>query len=413
MTRQLYILRASRYLWLFKLTPAGRVLVISILLTALGSVTVEIPIYQLFCGLLGLLAVSETIGMLLKPSLDLSGALPLRSTAGGDVLTRVTVRNRSSWRPALDVMLHLFRLHRAIEHVDDHSCVPLLAPGASAVLPLTLRTPRRGIFPLPPLQAVSTFPLHLMRFGGAQSQPGRLVVFPTFQSLEEFDVPVSHRYQPGGVMLTRGLGHSPEYVGNREYVSGEPAHRIDAKAWARTGKPIVKEYHEEYCSRIALVLDTHLPRRGLMHPPNQRRLEAAVSLTAAIAERLNFHEHVIDLFAAGPELYVFRTQGGTTRFDSVLEILAGVDACRRNPFEQISPLIVEELEAISTAVCLFVDWDATRADFARRVLESGCMLKGILIRGDEDEPAIPEGEFEGDWTFVTAAEIERGQVLRL
>lgn len=412
--RPFYLFRVSRYFWLFKLTAAGRVMVVAILLTALASVTVEIPIYQLFCSLLGLLGVSETIGLLMRPSLELEGELPTRSTAGSEVTTRFLVRNRSSWRAALDLTLHFIGLPRGIQHVDDHHCFPHVPPRDSAVLPLTLRTTRRGTFAIPPMHVVSTFPLNLMRFGGCRSNPGRLVVYPAYKSLEEFDVPVSHRYQPGGVVLTKGTGFSPEYVGSREYVAGEPVTRIDPKAWARAGKPIVKEYHEEYCSRIALVLDTYLPHSRRLWHNASRKFEAAVSLTAAIAERLNFHEHIIDLFAAGPELYVFRTQGGTTHFDSVLEILAGVDSCRRNPFEEISPQIVEELESISTAVCLFLDWDSTRAEFTRKVLESGCMLKAILISGADGLTREPDGgELEGDWTFLTVDEIEAGRGLRL
>src|SRR5690606_9638593 len=97
--------------------------------------------------------------------------------------------------------------------------------------------------------------------------------------LEELTVPLSHRYQPGGANITQGVGHSPEFVGNREYVAGEPARRIDSRAWARTGKPVVKEYHEEYVSRIALILDTHVPARGLRFASTPSpRLEAAVSL---------------------------------------------------------------------------------------------------------------------------------------
>jgi uncharacterized protein (DUF58 family) len=200
--------------------------------------------------------------------------------------------------------------------------------------------------------------------------------------------------------------------------------RIDSRAWARIGRPVVKEYHEEYVSRVALVLDTFLPARGWRPAGwgpggwssggNAARLEAGVSLMAAVAERLNVHEHVIDLFAAGPEMYVFRSAGGTPHFDSVLEILSGLDACRRNPFEQISPLVIEELETISTVVCIFLDWDATRAEFVRRVLESGCRLKGVLIVDPQRGPSSAgPPDLDGEWTVVSAAEIQSGRLRRL
>lgn len=413
--RELYLYRLVRYLWGFKVTPAGRVLVSTIVLTALGSVTTQLPIYLLFTALVGLLAVAETAGWLMKPSLAMEGSTPFRSTAGGEVTARFVVQNRSRWRPALDLMLTCIGLPRGIVHRNGHDYVPHLPAGGRTTLSLTLSTERRGVFPLPPVHAVSTFPCNLMRFGGARTPPGRLVVLPAYHSLEEFSVPLSHRYQPGGANITQGVGHSPEFVGNREYVAGEPARRIDSRAWARTGKPVVKEYHEEYVSRIALILDTHVPARGLRWTSTPSpKLEAAVSLMAAIAERLNLHEHVIDLFAAGPELYVFRTSGGATRFDSVPEILAGVDACRRNPFEQISPLVVEELESISTAVCIFIDWDETRREFVRRVLESGCMLKGVLLHGhDAGAGSAVTTEMDGDWTYLSASDVSAGRVVRI
>ncbi|MCA9053800.1 MAG: DUF58 domain-containing protein [Planctomycetaceae bacterium] len=412
--RPLYLYRASRFLWLFKLTPAGRVLVLAILLTALGSVTTQLPIYQLFCGLFALLGVAETSGLLFKPSLRIVGEPPTLSSAGGTVTTQFVLHNRSRWRPALDVMLGLFGLPRDVKHVSGDLFLPSIRPGGEARLSLTLQTDRRGIFPLPAVQAVSTFPFNLVRFGGGKTEPGRLVVLPDYHSLEELEIPVSYRYQPGGVMLTQGVGHSPEFIGNREYTPGESVRRIDSRAWARLGRPVVKEFHEEYVSRIALVLDTHLPAFRWPDGANRRRLEAAVSLMAAIAERLNFNEHVIDLFAAGPELYVFRTITGTTHFDSVLEILAGIEPSRQNPFEKISPLVVEELETISTAVCVLVGWDTTRAEFVRRVQESGCQIKGVLIRDpDTNSQDGPPLDLDGDWTIATAEQIASGELVRL
>ena len=414
--RPLYIYRASRFVWLFKLTPGGRVLVLAILMTALGSVTTQLPIYQLFCGLFALLAVAETTGLVLKPSLRIDGAPPTLSSAGATVTTQLTLHNRSRFRPTFDVMLGMFGLPRGVKHLNADVYLPAIHPGQQGELALTLQTERRGIFQLPPVQALSTFPFNLVRFGGGKTEPGRLVVLPEYHSLEELEIPVSYRYQPGGTMLTQGVGHSPEFIGNREYTPGESVRRIDSKAWARIGRPVVKEYHEEYVSRIALVLDTYLPPRRWPGRDDTRKLEAAISLMAAIAERLNFHEHVIDLFAAGPELYVFRTATGTTHFDSVLEILAGIETCRQNPFEKISPLVVEELETISTAVCVLVDWDASRSDFIRHVEESGCQIKGVLI-GDPPDPdgtdSATQLDVEGDWTITTANEIAAGGVVRL
>ncbi len=204
-------------------------------------------------------------------------------------------------------------------------------------------------------------------------------------------------------MMSSGLGHSPEYVGNREYTSGEPVRRLDFKAWARTGKPVVREYQEEYYCRIALVLDTYVPyklAKGEAHPP----FEAAVSLTAAISDALDLDEYLIDLFAAGPEFHVFRTVGGSNRLDAVLDILAAIDVSPDNPFREIAPRMADELEQISTAVCVFLDWDAVREEFCQRVLEAGCLLKVVVVR---DGPTTLPISIEGA-RLVASDEVVRG-----
>ena len=121
--------------------------------------------------------------------------------------------------------------------------------------------------------------------------------------LVDVSVPVGMRHQPGGIALTSNIGESPEYIGNREYVPGEPVRRIDFRSWARLGKPVVREFQEEYYCRIALVLDTHVVPKmtwgsferwaeGWYFPYEQGpeefpELEAAVSMTAALADALS------------------------------------------------------------------------------------------------------------------------------
>ena len=63
---------------------------------------------------------------------------------------------------------------------------------------------------------------------------------------------------------------------------------------------MVKEYQEEYFSRIALVLDTFVPRRP--RRDERRSFEAAISVLASIADHFSRTENVVDIFAAGPDV---------------------------------------------------------------------------------------------------------------
>ena len=139
---------------------------------------------------------------------------------------------------------------------------------------------------MPPVRAFSTFPLNLYRTPAGQSEPWTLLILPNFHPLQGIDVPIGARYQPGGIALTSNLGESPEYIGNREYVSGDSIRHIDFRAWARLSMPAVREYQEEYYCRIALVLDTFTGKEHAPSPDGFPDFEAAVSLTAAVADAL-------------------------------------------------------------------------------------------------------------------------------
>ena len=96
--------------------------------------------------------------------------------------------------------------------------------------------------------------------------------------------------------------------------------------------------------------------------------------------------------------------------ENVLEILACVDRCGDNPFETIAPAVADELQNISTAVCVFLDFDQTRRDFCRLIQEAGCSLKLFLVR---DVPLSDErglAEFP-DVTRLTSAEARAGGLL--
>ena len=419
MARPRYVpwtLRYWRYLWRYKLTPSGWFLFWSLLLTSAGLATVMIPVYQVFCVLLASYLVVWVTNLLFRPNLETRGQLPRRVTAGETLCGEFNLTNQS-WRPAYDVMLWLVSLPRSLTLLSADLVIPRLGPGKTATLPLTLEARRRGVYAMPDLRPHSTFPFNMMRSGSAKHPLGTLIVVPRFHRLTEINVPAGLRYQPGGVALSSHVGESPEYIGNREYVPGEPARRLDFRSWARLARPVVREYQEEYYCRIALILDTFIPKRGgrisdwlwgSVPAEGYPELEAAISLSASIADSLAATEHLIDIFAAGPELYVFRAGRQIAHFENVLEILASVDACHTNPFHTIAPAVADELHSITTTICIFLDWDTSREAMVREIIESGCQLKLIIVR--DGETTLPLPADLSDVTHLTPQLIHAGGV---
>ncbi len=402
---------AIGYMLGYKLTPIGRSLVLIMFISAIGSVTVELPIYQVFCFLSGLLFCTEVAGILMQPRLETSAWIPGSVTAGEPLHGTATITNRGRW-PAYDVMCALYKLPASMRHINGDEMIPVIPAGATATLRFSIQTTRRGLYELPPLRPHSTFPFNVMRFGRTTIPLPPVNVLPSFHPLEALRLPATSRYQPGGVLIAGRVGSSAEYIGNREYSYGEPVHRLDFKAWARLGKPVVREYQDEYCTRITVILDTHLPTAWPWQQQSPLRLEAAISLTAMLADALKSTEAIIDLFAAGPELYVFRTTTQSMHFQKVLEILAGIESTNRNPFEELSPALSAELESISSVLCIFMNWDRTHAAFVQTVRDAGCEVRILFISDIRNtiEPAPDDDEL---FRRLAPSDILSGKVTEL
>ena len=376
-----------RFLWGFKLTTAGKYLAGACLLCAVtGSSTLELPIFNVFLGMAALFGAAFLMGAFARPRVTVSGGLPEKASAGQPVACDISLRNASR-RRVHDLSAAFFGLPRALKATVPAAVIEALEPGQAGNVTLEVLPLRRGLHQLPRLRPFSTFPFGVLRTGGKPLRSKPLLVLPNFHPLAEIHVPVNSRYQPGGIALTSNVGESPEYIGNREYRPGDPWRHIDFRSWGRIGRPVVREYQEEYYYRIALVLDTYVPGRRRTPREGFPGLEAAVSLSAAIADALAKGEYIIDIFAAGPELYVFRAGRHIAQFENVLEILACVDACRTNPFDVVTPAVGEELASVSTVICVFLDWDATRRDLVRTAIEAGCQAKVLIVR--EGETTLP------------------------
>ena len=383
--RKDFVLIPSLHRWVmwlaaFRVTALGWLAILGWgLTTSLGVSSISKPIYMAVCAWTAPGVIAFAVGWLLRPRVALAVDLPDRGAVGQPISIRCTLKNLRR-RPLFATGAGLFLPPLEIDTVGAPETVDLIAPGETATCQVRIVPRRRGIYKMPPLKAFTTFPLNLYRTPAGDSGPWSLLVLPSFHPIHQIDVPIGTRYQPGGIALTSHTGESPEYIGNREYVSGDSIRHIDFRAWARLSKPAVREYQEEYYCRIALVLDTFT---GKKNPPSFEGFpdfEAAVSLTAAVADALSRGEYLIDLFAAGPELYVFRAGRHTAHFDNVLEILAAVGHTAENPFARLAPALLDELANISTVICVFLDWDAGREHLVRAAAEAGCSLKVIIVR---------------------------------
>jgi uncharacterized protein (DUF58 family) len=391
-----------------RLTNRGRFLVwTTLLLGMMGADTRRTQIYLLFAIAMGLMIVARTAVMVLRPHARLECPLPPRATAG--VPLKIHARIVPAGTASRDLCL---TFPRAIKWSSSLHVVPrqtLVAVDADPVdLSVELTPTRRGRYLLRRPTIRVTDPLGLSNGNGYGSGPMEqpFLVYPRFYTLERFDVPAGRRYQPGGIPLSSSTGDAIEFVGTRDYRQGDALRTIHWRSWARRGAPVVKEYQEEYFCRIALVLDTFVPERA--KPAHERRFEAAISVLASIADHYSRSEFVVDILAAGPQIYDVSTGRSLAYFDNILDVLACLEPCREPPFKDVAPPLFDRLAQITTLVAVLQDWDETRETLLRQVRARGTAVHVIVVH--EGPTTSPIGDVSrdlGSIELLTPDEVER------
>jgi uncharacterized protein (DUF58 family) len=397
--------------WRNALAPGGRLLLIAVVFAgALGAISLQMPVYHVFCVLCGLYIVARLAGWVLRPRVSISGSLPERASAGQQVEGEFILTN-TSWLPVYDLGLQFPRLPEYLHEPEPGGVLSRLGPGETQRVSVELEARKRGIYDIPAIRPTTAYPFNLCLTRGRPHNPGHLLVLPSFHPIARVDVPVGKKYQPGGIALTSNVGESPEYIGTRDYRPGDPYKRLDFRSWARLARPAVKEFQEEYYCRLALVVDTFVARGRRKGRGGFPELEAAISLGASVADALSRGEYIIDVFAAGPELYVFRAGRHIAHLENILEILACVDECRDSPFEEIGPAISGELANITSVICVFLDWDKPRANFVRNAQEAGCAAKVLVVRdGPTTEPVGADESWAGPISLLTPEQVQSGAI---
>ncbi len=121
----------------------------------------------------------------------------------------------------------------------------------------------------------------------------------------------------------------------RDYRPGDPLRHVHWRSWAKVGVPIVKEFHDEFFVRHALILDTFQKTR------RDDLFEEAVSIAASFVCEIQSRESLLDLMFAGTETYCFTSGRGIGGMDRMLEILASVSACTDRPFRLLAAQVFQ------------------------------------------------------------------------
>jgi uncharacterized protein (DUF58 family) len=388
-----------------RLTARGRyVLWLALALGFVGLDTLQAYVYLLFAMAAGPLLVALLFALRRRPAIGLVVEAPARLTAGRTARVHVRVACLGGHRT---VPLVVGWRWGGSSELRRETAEVFLAPrpGQDAEGQLLVRPDRRGRFTMPSIGAGRTDPLGLVSTRRVAHAAKVVLAYPRFYGLDSLALPVGRRYQPGGIPLASSLGDSTEFVGTRDFREGDPLRRVHWRSSARRGRPVVKEYHDEYFSRVALLLDTYLPPRP--RAADREGFEAAVSLLASIADRMSRSEEVVDVLAAGPDLYEVSAGRSLGYLGNVLDVLACLAPCGEPPFEVLAAPLLARLAGLTTIVAVVLDWDERREAFLRSVRRMGVAVVTFVVRsGPTGRPFEPAADELGAIMRVTPAEIE-------
>ena len=398
------ILSWLRYRTTRRFTRAGLVMLVALFVSAAMGVDMDSTVaYQAFALILSLLAASACFGWLFRARFSAVRQLPRFGTVGKPFEYTVVVSNQSGqiqdgltliediadtrpkfpeWKARQLAEQKSVRSMRFARRqgtnpfkpaVIQEAVIPKLAPDGEAGVRLEVTPLRRGILRYRGLTLARSDPLGLFRALARFQLPDTALILPKRYALPPIALPGLMKYQEGGVALASSVGQSEEFVALREYRRGDPLRHIHWRSWAKTGKPIVKEFADEFFVRHALVLDTFCDH------PHSEAFEEVVSVAASFACTIQTQESLLDLLFVGAEAYCFTAGRGLAHADQMLEILASVHVCTQQSFGTLESLVLNHASVVSGCICVLLAWDVTRRKFVEKLKAMGVPVLVVVI----------------------------------
>ena len=403
-----------------RFTMFGRVALAGLVFSAIvGLDTKQTMAFQVFTLLLALVLIDMISSLIFRVRFSADRILPRFGSAGDPLEYRVVIRNqtgktqhglwlfenfdeicpgyheflatsepnekkRNRFDRALKYYRWLWLLSRKRPATAKAKQLPSLAPHSETSVLFEIIPSCRGVIRLTGLTIARPGPLGLFYARRTVSVPQSAVVLPKRYDLPPIGLAGSRRYQSGGVALASSVGDSEEFVSLRDYRPGDPLRKIHWKSWAKVGKPVVKEYQDEFFLRHALILDT------FQDAEYSDTLEEAVSIAASLACQIKTQESLLDLMFVGTQAYCFTAGRGLAGTDKILEILAGVVACRDKPFGYLTPVVAGRAAQLSSCICIMLAWDAERKKLVEHLRGLDIPTLVLVISNSEDSRSDPD-----------------------
>lgn len=397
-------LSTAQFWFTYRLTGAGKFAFTCLLISAAVGIDTDLTFaHQIFTLLAAVFVVSILSSLRFQLSCEVSRSLPQFVTVGEQFQYKLILKNNGeNMREGLSLMefqvspvpsfteysklvdessgskkgfIKIWRSYTE-EKLNGESPlvrIPALRSDHAVEIVIDIIADHRGYIDFSRTVIFRVDPLGLYRAFHRISTPQTLLVLPKRYTLPEISLPGKRIYQHGGVTLAASKGDTEEFIGLRDYREGDPLQHIHWKSFARIGKPVVKEYQDEFFERHALVLDT-FSKNG-----SENVFEEAVALAASFACTIETQENLLDLMFVGDQAYTYTAGVGQLHVDGLLEILAGVRALENGSFSELRTAVLERRASLSSCILILTAWDRVRQDFVDELNTHGLPLQVFTI----------------------------------
>lgn len=384
-------------LWIYgwylrKFTVPGRLLLLVGGMIMVYSVTLfRTPIRYIMISLAGLVFCDFITGAMFRPRIKINRQTPERIKAGAPARIKYIIENLSRF-PVFWLSLDNIQTPSGFSFANGPAAIDYIPGRGKVELTTEIIADQRGELLLPRPIADSTFPFGLFKWAKSGGGRDTVIVHPAYEPLDSLSLPVGIKFQNLEAAILSHVGESMDFHSCREFRDGDDPRHIHWPSTAKTGEIVVKEYQEEYVSRVALILDTRQPSRpfwrSFLWPGGDKEaknnFDAAVSLTAAIAECLARRDLVVDIFAAGDAVFHLKTGRGQSNFNHILDILAMLKPEAGKSLTDLKPTVMAEVGEIGAAVAVLLDDSETSRSFIDELSGYAVAVKTILIGDGAD-----------------------------
>ena len=313
------------------LKPTGLLVVAAaILFWSLARFVAGRPLYMIAYGLALLVAVAFAIS---RRPLPLEGH---RSEARPRLAEGETI----SMEVALTATRRLSTFileERVPEGLGEAAQVPIatLEAGESVGHSYRLTCHRRGVYQLGPLVAKWGDPFGLVEREVVLAEPFELLVHPAVEYVQ--DRPLTRLFEDPPIRppVSKPWPHGLEFYGMHDYEPGDDIRRVVWRAFARTGRLLVREAEQGITDKITIIVDTD--QRYHSKGEISESLEAGVKTAASLGVR-HLREGYSVTLEANHQRLVPPLRGGNAQM-RLLDALARVDREREGLTDPIMRLV--------------------------------------------------------------------------